>query len=136
VSAGEVHVGDVGTVFRLTLSDGSTIVDASGATTKEILFRKPSGAVVTKSAAFTTDGTDGKIEYVTAAEPVRTMALRYSAAVAGVVLCVAYAVDMLALAGLESGWPLVGCVLTGLLIGRGANFVNDFVERWVRPMAG
>lgn len=61
----------------------------------------------------------------------RTMALRYSA---GVVLCIAYAVDILALVALVSGWPLVGCVLTGLLIGRGANFVNDFVERWVRPM--
>jgi hypothetical protein len=42
------------------------------------------------------------------AELVRTMALRYSAAAAGLVLCIGYEVDMLALAGLESGWPLVG----------------------------
>jgi hypothetical protein len=29
--------------------------------------------------------------------------------------------------------PFVGEVATGLLIGRGSNFVNDFIERWVRP---
>ena len=64
----------------------------------------------------------------------RTMALRYSAAVLGVVLCIAYGVDVLALVGLFSDWPFIGSILTGLLIGRGANFVNDFVERWIRPM--
>ena len=73
-------------------------------------------------------------ELTPAQELVRTMALRYSAAVIGVVLCIAYTVDILALVGLFSGWPFIGCVLTGLLIGRGANFVNDFVERWIRPM--
>lgn len=73
-------------------------------------------------------------ELTPAEDLIRTMALRYSAAVIGVVLCIAYQVDILALVGLFSGWPLIGPVLTGLLIGRGANFVNDFVERWVRPM--
>jgi uncharacterized oligopeptide transporter (OPT) family protein len=75
-------------------------------------------------------------ELTPAQDLVRTMALRYSAAVIGVVLCIAYQVDILALVGLFSGWPLIGPVLTGLLIGRGANFVNDFVERWIRPMVG
>lgn len=68
------------------------------------------------------------------AELIREMLLRYSAAAVGVVLCIAYGVDILELAGLESGWPFIGPALTGLLIGRGANFVNDFVERWLRPM--
>jgi len=64
----------------------------------------------------------------------RSMALRYSAALVGVGLCLAYAVDLLALVGLSGRVPFVGEVLTGLLIGRGANFVNDFIERWVRPV--
>jgi len=62
------------------------------------------------------------------------MALRYSAAIVGVGLCLVYAMDLLALVGLTARAPYVGEVLTGLLIGRGANFVNDFVERWVRPV--
>jgi len=66
---------------------------------------------------------------------IRTMLLRYSSAAVGVGLCLAYTVDLLAIVGLESGWWWVGPFLTGLLIGRGANFVNDFVERWVRPIA-
>ena len=64
----------------------------------------------------------------------RSMALRYSAAIVGVGLCLVYAMDLLALVGLTARAPYVGEVLTGLLIGRGANFVNDFVERWVRPV--
>ena len=68
------------------------------------------------------------------AELIRTMLLRYSAAAVGIVMCIAYDVDLLKLVGLTSGWPLIGDVSTGLLIGRGANFVNDFAERWLRPM--
>jgi hypothetical protein len=66
MAADEVHVGDVGTTFILTVTDG-TAVDVSGATTKQILFGKPNGSTVTKTAAFTTDGTDGKVQYSTVA---------------------------------------------------------------------
>lgn len=63
----EVHIGDIGTVFRVTLNDcgGGTpvVVDVSSATTKQILFTKPDKTVLTKDATFTTDGTDGQIEY-------------------------------------------------------------------------
>ena len=76
---------------------------------------------------------DGK-DYAEPQATIRTMLLRYRAAAVGVVLCIAYRVDLLALVGLTSGWPYIGPALTGLLIGRGANFVNDFVERWVRPV--
>jgi hypothetical protein len=61
----------------------------------------------------------------------RDLALRYTAALVGVVLCCVYAVDLLAVAGLVSPMPLVGYVVTGLLIGRGANFVHDFAARWM-----
>jgi hypothetical protein len=63
----------------------------------------------------------------------RSMVLRYSAAAVGVALCLVYAVDLLGMIGLSGRVPFVGEVATGLLIGRGSNFVNDFIERWVRP---
>lgn len=59
----EVHVGDIGTVFRLTLKEDDVVVDISAATVKKLIFELPDGTSVEKTAAFTTDGTDGKIEW-------------------------------------------------------------------------
>ncbi len=61
----EIHQGDIGTIFRITVYDGSSTVDVSGATSKEILFLKPDATTLTKTAAFYTDGTDGIIQYTT-----------------------------------------------------------------------
>jgi len=61
--AQEIHVDDVGTVFRITLMDGSSPVDISGATTKEIVFERPDKTSVSKTASFYSDGTDGILEY-------------------------------------------------------------------------
>jgi hypothetical protein len=61
----ELHVGDYGTTFRLTVEDDDGAVDISAATTREIIFTKPDGTVATKTAALTGDGTDGQMEYVT-----------------------------------------------------------------------
>ena len=59
-----VHNGDIGTIFRLTITDTSgTAIDVSTATTKYIYFQDPSGARMQKTASFFTDGTDGKIQY-------------------------------------------------------------------------
>lgn len=65
----EVHVGDIGTVFRITLKDKQcdgtmVILDVSAASKLDIIFRAPNGIKKTKSANFTTDGSDGKIEYI------------------------------------------------------------------------
>ena len=65
-----LHKNDIGTIIRVTVSEKDCdcilqILDISGATTREFKLKKPSGATVTKSATFTTDGTDGQIEYVT-----------------------------------------------------------------------
>jgi len=65
MAAGEVHKNDIGTAFRVTVQDGDTVVDVSGATIKQIIFQKPSGTTVTQTATFVTDGTDGQIQYVT-----------------------------------------------------------------------
>lgn len=59
------HKGDIGTVLILFVHDDQVAVDVSGASTKTIYIKKPSGTVLTKTASFTTDGTDGKIEWTT-----------------------------------------------------------------------
>jgi len=53
-----------------------------------------------------------------------------SAALA-VTLCVLADVDVLAVAGLSLGAPVVGSTLTGVLISRGANFMHDIWDRMI-----
>jgi len=65
----QAHVNDIGTIFRVTVYDttstgASTVADISAATTKQIIFERPDGTTLTKTAVFTTDGSDGNIQYV------------------------------------------------------------------------
>lgn len=53
----------------------------------------------------------------------------YTAAVLGVLLCLAYGADLLALLGYPASVPFIGSILTGLLISRGSNVFNDLVSR-------
>ena len=68
MAADEIHVGDIGTSFERTIKDGSTVVDVSGATTKEIKIKASGGSTKTFAASFKTDGIDGVITYVTVAD--------------------------------------------------------------------
>ena len=61
----EIHIGDIGTSFEMILKECDSIVDLTGAVTKEIIFRKPDKSIVTKTAEFKTNGTDGVIQYIT-----------------------------------------------------------------------
>lgn len=67
------------------------------------------------------------IEYFGA--PIPSLYKPYVAALIGVALCLAYGADALALLGFVAGVPFVGAVLTGLLISRGSNYLNDLVSR-------
>ena len=70
---------------------------------------------------------EGIIEYFVS-NPDKTQPwLRYVSAVLGIIACLAYKVDLLAILGLVSPFPFVGSVATGLIIGRGSNYVSDFV---------
>ena len=60
-----IRQDDYGTVFEVTINDENGVVDVSAATTKNIIFKKPSGTKVTQAASFTNSGTNGKIEYTT-----------------------------------------------------------------------
>lgn len=69
--SGEFHVGDVGTevviqVVEWDEGEGEYVpVNVSAATAKTVYLTKPDGTVLTKTAAFDTTGTDGKIKYAT-----------------------------------------------------------------------
>lgn len=71
----EIHLGDIGTSFRITVKDGGEIVDLSTTTVKQIIFRKPDRSTLTKNASFVTDGTDGLIEYISVLNDLDTIGL-------------------------------------------------------------
>ena len=62
----QLHVNDT-PLITLTFLDPNvtppTAHDISGFSTLSIVFLKPDGTSVTKTASFKTDGTDGKISY-------------------------------------------------------------------------
>jgi len=52
--------------------------------------------------------------------------------VLGVLISVAYDIDLFKIVGLEGQWAWVaylGALLTGLIMSRGANVVNDIIDR-------
>ena len=63
----EIHIGDVGTVFEATVFEGGVAIDISAATTKNFILRTPTGTIVTKTASFSTNGSDGKLKYTVVA---------------------------------------------------------------------
>ena len=64
MAANEIHKGDEGTQFKITMYEGTSVKDISYATVaKEVIFKKPSGTVVTQTGSFFTDGTDGILTY-------------------------------------------------------------------------
>lgn len=59
-----IRLYDVGTILEVTIVDELNVVqDISTATSKQFIFDKPDGTQLTVSASFSTDGTDGKIQY-------------------------------------------------------------------------
>lgn len=46
----------------------------------------------------------------------------------GVVVAVAYKLDIFALLGMVSTVPMIGCILTGVLLSRGSNYLFDLVN--------
>jgi len=64
LATNEVHISDAGTVVEITIKDeDAAVVDVSLATLKQITLQEPDGTDHVKTAAFTTDGSDGKIQY-------------------------------------------------------------------------
>lgn len=62
----QIHVGDIGTAFIATVYDeNSEVEDISTASSLAMTFKKPSGETLTVTAELYTDGTDGKMSYIT-----------------------------------------------------------------------
>ena len=61
-----IHQSDIGTLIQIQIVDcDGAAVDISGATTKQMVFKKPSGATLTVNADFVNPpGTDGLIKYM------------------------------------------------------------------------
>jgi hypothetical protein len=64
VETSKIFVGDTGTNIVVTIKDqDNAVIDVSAALTLEIKMRRPDGTKITKTATFTTDGTDGQIQF-------------------------------------------------------------------------
>lgn len=70
---------------------------------------------------------EGLVEHFGA--PVPSTFKPYLAALLGVVLCVAYGADLPAALGYAALVPYIGQVLTGVMISRGSNYINDLIAR-------
>lgn len=67
MAANEVHVNDIGTQFQFTVKEDGAVLNMATTppSTKQVIFRKPDGSCLTKTASFLTDGSDGVITYTT-----------------------------------------------------------------------
>lgn len=63
----ELHVGDVGTVLRLSIKDGRVALDCSTATLMRLIVVRKDRTTFTENLSFLTDGVDGKLVYTTKA---------------------------------------------------------------------
>lgn len=59
--------------------------------------------------------------------------LRYVAMLVGVGLAFGYGADLILLLGFPGIHPLIGIILTGIIIGRGSNYANDLLKRFTTP---
>ena len=66
MAANEIHIGDIGTVFEVTVSDNLVVIDLALASVMQIVFVKPDNTKIVNAASRSTDGTDGKMRYIVA----------------------------------------------------------------------
>jgi hypothetical protein len=59
----KITIDGIGTDFRITVKENDAVVDIATATALVIIFEKPSGVEVEKTASLLTDGTDGILHY-------------------------------------------------------------------------
>lgn len=76
---------------------------------------------------------EGFIEYFVAKQDAKQPWLKYVAAFIGVAVALAYKADLMAMLGLNGISPYIGQVITGIILGRGSNYLNDFVSKVRAP---
>jgi hypothetical protein len=60
--------GEIGAELVLTVYENGAVLPITGATGLQIHFERPDKTFFTKTAAFYTDGSDGKVHYITTSE--------------------------------------------------------------------
>lgn len=71
---------------------------------------------------------EGLITYLFGEQlPYSRPALRYISLALGIIASIAYKVDIPAMVGLSSGYAFVSYIVSGLILGRGANYLNDIM---------
>ena len=68
--ASQIHVGDIGTTLIGTVLDDGAVVDISSAASMQMIIKRPDQTTMTKTASNYTDGTDGKMKYVTVTDDI------------------------------------------------------------------
>ena len=63
----DIHNGDWGTVLTVTLIEAGAAVDISSTTTRQFIITRPDKTILTVTAVFVTNGTDGQLTYTTVA---------------------------------------------------------------------
>jgi len=76
---------------------------------------------------------EGIIEYFVSDTTKIQPWIKYVSATFGITVAVLYKVDILSELGAVSDIPYVGSVITGLIIGRGSNYLNDFISKIRKP---
>ena len=64
MSANEMHVGDIGTAFKIYVKDGAAVVTLTGTTNKQITIKRPDKTILTDNINFYIDGSDGILTYI------------------------------------------------------------------------
>lgn len=64
---GQMRKGDIGSTIRVTVKKNGVPLPLQTATLMKLKLAKPSGVVVERVMVFNTDGSDGKLKYVTLA---------------------------------------------------------------------
>jgi len=68
--ASEIHQDDLGTRFLVTVKDDGVVVDVSGASLRQLTFKKPSDTLMVKTASIISDASavSGVMYYDTIAD--------------------------------------------------------------------
>lgn len=73
---------------------------------------------------------EGIIEYLVPPLPARFKPFKPPiAAVLAIVLCLLWRADLLAALGFPAAYPFAGAILTGLIIGRGSNYLAIYIKQ-------
>lgn len=72
------------------------------------------------------------IKNITAAGSRKAVWIQLGALVMGIVVCAASGADLFAALNVHFAVPWMGCILTGVFVSRGANYINDLMKKVVR----